>query len=80
VAEVAVQVQWRGQLGLIQHDKVRLLLIDQPAKVPLLLLRIDAPAIPHEHRQVHLGYAEVAAVLVVAPVLVAVPLLLLLLL
>ena len=80
MAVVAVQVQWRGQLGLIQHDKIWLLLIDQPAQVPLLPLRVDAPAIPHEHRQVHLGYAEVAPVLAVVPILVAVPLLFLLLL
>ena len=79
MAIVAVQVQWRGQLGLVDHDKIRLLFVDQPAQVPLLPLRVDAPAIPHEHRQVHLGNAEVAPVLVVVPVLVAVPLLFLLL-
>ena len=28
VAVVAVQVQWRGQLGLVEHDKVWLLLLD----------------------------------------------------
>ena len=80
MAVVAVQVQWRGQLGLVDHDKIWLLLIDQPAQVPLLPLRVDAPAIPHEYRQVHLGYAEVAPVLVAAPVLVVAPLLFLLLL
>ena len=77
VALVAVQVKWRGQLGLVKHDKIWLLFLDQPAQVPLLLLRVDAPDIPHEHRQVLLGHAEVAPVLVAAPVLVVTPLLLL---
>ena len=80
VAVLAVQVQWGGQLGLVEHDKVWLLFLDQPAQVPLLLLRVDAPDIPHEYRQVHLGYVKVAPVLAVAPVLVVDPLLCLLLL
>ena len=45
VAVVAVQVQWQSQLGLVKHDKIWLLFIYQPAQVPLLLFRIDAPKI-----------------------------------
>ena len=80
MAVVAVQVQCRGQLGLVEHDKIWLLFLDQPAQIPLLLVRVDAPDIPHEYRQVLLGHAEVAPVLVAVPVLVVAPLLFLLLL
>ena len=80
MAMVAVQVQWRGQLGLVEHDKIWLQFLDQPAQVPLLLVLVDAPDNPHEYRQVHLGHAEVTPVLVAAPVLVFSPLLCLLLL
>ena len=54
---VAVQVQWGGQLGLVEHEKIWLLFLDQPAQVPLLLVRVDAPDIPHEYRQVLFGHA-----------------------
>ena len=42
VVVVAVQGRWRGQLGLVEHDKIWLLFLDQPAQVPLLLVRVDA--------------------------------------
>ena len=42
VAGVPVQVQRRCQLGLVEHDDIRLLLADEPVKVTLLLSRVDA--------------------------------------
>ena len=50
VAVVAVLVQWRGQLGLVEQDKIWLLLVDQPVHVPLLLVRVESPDIPQEYR------------------------------
>ena len=50
-----IQVYLRGQLGLIEHDYVRSLLSDEPVQVPLLLLRVDTPHIPHQDGQWDLG-------------------------
>ena len=38
--------EWRRQLGLVEHDDIRLPLADEPVKVALLLSRIDAAYIP----------------------------------
>ena len=55
VAVVPVQEQLRRQLGLIEHDYVRSLLANEPVQVPLLLLRVDTPHIPHQYCQWYLG-------------------------
>ena len=60
VGVVAAQVQQGGQLGLDEHHNVGLLAADQRVQVPLLLLRVDAPDVPHEHREVHWGGGEVS--------------------
>ena len=44
-----VQVQWRRQLGLVEHDDILLPRTDEPVKVTLLLSRVDAAHIPKEH-------------------------------
>ena len=49
MAGVPVQVQWRRQLGLVEHDDIRFPLADEPVKVALLLSRVDAAHIPKEH-------------------------------
>ena len=60
MAMVPVQVQLRRQFGLIEHDYVRSLLADEPVQVPLLLLRVDTPHIPHQDCQWDLGDTHVA--------------------
>ena len=60
VAVIPVQEQLRRQIGLIEHDYVRSLLADEPVQVPLLLLRVDTPHIPHQDCQWDLGDTQVA--------------------
>ena len=55
VAIVPIQVQLGGELGLIEHDDIRSLLSDEPVKVPLLLLSIDASHIPYQGCQLDIG-------------------------
>jgi len=56
---VATQVQWRGQLSLIEHDYVGFLLRYQPVQVLLLFRRIQASDIPHQHRYRHFAHTQV---------------------
>jgi hypothetical protein len=51
VACEPVQVQWGGQLGLVEHDHVGFLFSDQPVQVLLLLGCVDASNIPQEDLQ-----------------------------
>ena len=60
MAVVPIQVQLRRQLGLVEHDNIRSLLPNEPVQVPLLLLRVEAPHIPHQDCQWDLGDAQVA--------------------
>ena len=55
MAVVPIKEQLRRQPGLVEHDDVRSLLSDEPVEVPLLLLRVEAPHIPHQDCQWDLG-------------------------
>ena len=55
MAVVPIQVQLLRQVGLVEHDYVWSLLADEPVQVPLLLLRVDTPHIPHQDCQWNLG-------------------------
>ena len=48
VASEPVQVQWRGQLCLVEHDDIGFLFSDHPVQVLLLLGCVDASNIPQE--------------------------------
>ena len=60
MAVVPTQEQLRRQLGLVEHDDVRSLFPDEPVQVPLLLLRVEAPHVPHQDFQWDLGDIQVA--------------------
>ena len=59
MAVVPIEEQLRRQPSLVEHDYVRSLLSDEPVQVSLLLLRVEAPHIPHQDCQWDLGDTQV---------------------